>query len=124
MSPVWSWELARRPFLPVRWRLALQLTAAGALTILIMECNVVILDGAASVHVSEIWGARLGTLYPGVYLVTPLVDSAAIYGTRDQVYSTPAVENPKQKGDVLTVQTCRQWKERDKHSHLVIEGRD
>jgi len=65
---------------------------------------VVIPDGAAGVRVSEIWGARPGTLYPGVHLVTPLVDSVAIYDTREQVYSTQAAENPKQKGDVLTVQ--------------------
>jgi regulator of protease activity HflC (stomatin/prohibitin superfamily) len=96
--------LARRPFRPVRWRLALQLAAAGTLTILITECNVVIPDGAAGVRVSEIWGARPGTLYPGVHLVTPLVDSVAIYDTREQVYSTLAAENPKQKGDLLTVQ--------------------
>jgi len=96
--------LARRPFRPVRWRPALQLIAAGALVLLITESFVVIPDGAAGVRVSEIWGARPGTLYPGVHLVTPLVDSVAIYDTREQVYSTLAAENPKQKGDVLTVQ--------------------
>lgn len=96
--------LARRPLRPVRWRLALQLTAAGVLAILIMECNVVIPDGTAGVRVSEIWGPRPGTLYPGMHLVTPLVDSVAIYDTREQVYATLAAENPKQKGDVLTVQ--------------------
>ena len=96
--------LARRPFRPVRWRPALQLIGAGALVLLITESFVVIPDGAAGVRVSEIWGARPGTLYPGVHLVTPLVDSIAIYDTREQVYSTLAAENPKQKGDVLTVQ--------------------
>jgi regulator of protease activity HflC (stomatin/prohibitin superfamily) len=88
----------------VRWRLALQLTVAGALALLITESFVVIPDGAAGVRVSEIWGPRPGTLYPGMHLVTPLVDSAAIYDAREQVYSTLAAENPKQKGDVLTVQ--------------------
>jgi regulator of protease activity HflC (stomatin/prohibitin superfamily) len=97
--------LARRPFRPVRWRLALQLTAAGVLVLLITESLVVIPDGAAGVRVSDIWGARPGTLYPGVHLVTPLVDSIEIYDTREQVYSSLAAENPKQKGDVLTVQT-------------------
>jgi hypothetical protein len=70
----------------VRWRLALQLTAAGILTILITESMVVIPDGAAGVRVSEIWGARPGTLYPGVHLVTPLVDSIAIYDARAGVF--------------------------------------
>src|SRR5258708_3637602 len=96
--------LARRPLRPVRWRLALQLAAAGGLVLLIPESFVVVPDGAAGVRVSEIWGARPGTLYPGVHLVTPLVDSVAIYDTREQVYSTQAAENPKQKGDVLMVQ--------------------
>ena len=96
--------LARRPFRPVRWRLALQLIAAAALVRLLTESFVVIPDGAAGVRVSEFWGARPGTLYPGMHLITPLVDSIAIYDTREQVYSTVAAENPKQKGDLLTVQ--------------------
>jgi regulator of protease activity HflC (stomatin/prohibitin superfamily) len=96
--------LARRPFRPVRWRLALQLIAAAALVMLLTESFVVIPDGAAGVRVSEFWGARPGTLYPGMHLITPLVDSIAIYDTREQVYSTVAAENPKQKGDLLTVQ--------------------
>src|SRR3981081_849457 len=94
----------RRVFRPVRWRLALRLTGAGALTLLFTESFLVIPDGAAGVRVSEIWGARPGTLYLGAHLVTPLVDSIVIYDTREQVYSTLAAENPKQKGDVLTVQ--------------------
>ena len=96
--------LATRPFRRVRWRLALQLAIAGALAVLITESIVVIPDGAAAVRVSQIWGARPGTLYPGVHLVTPLVDSVAIYDTREQVYTTVASENLKQKGEVLTVQ--------------------
>jgi len=96
--------LTRRPFGPVRWGLALQLAAAGSLVFLVTQSIAVIPDGAAGVRVSEIWGARPGTLYPGVHLVTPLVDSVAIYDTREQVYSTVASENSKQKGDVLTVQ--------------------
>src|SRR5205085_11961089 len=95
---------ARRPFRPVRWRRALQLIAAAALVMLLTESFVVIPDGAAGVRVSEFWGARPGTLYPGVHLITPLVDSVAIYDTREQVYTTLASENPKLKGDVLNVQ--------------------
>src|SRR5260370_41515108 len=39
--------LARRPFRPVRWGLALQLAVAGTLTLLITESFVGIPDGAA-----------------------------------------------------------------------------
>jgi regulator of protease activity HflC (stomatin/prohibitin superfamily) len=94
--------LAHHPFQRVRWRPALQLAAAGALAILITESIVVIPDGAAGVRVSQIWGAQPGTLYPGIHLVTPLVDSVAIFDTRS--YSTVASESAKQKGDLLTVQ--------------------
>jgi regulator of protease activity HflC (stomatin/prohibitin superfamily) len=96
--------LAHRPFRPVRWRLALQLTVAAAIVLLMVNSFVVIPDGAAGVRVSEFWGPRPGTLYPGLHLITPLVDSIVIYDTREQVYSTVAAENSKQKGDVLTVQ--------------------
>ncbi|HKW64768.1 MAG TPA: SPFH domain-containing protein [Candidatus Acidoferrum sp.] len=96
--------LAGRPLRPVRARQALRLATAGALAILVNEAIVVIPDGAAGVRVSQISGARPGTLYSGVHLVTPLVDSIAIYDTREQVYTTLASENPKLKGDALNVQ--------------------
>src|SRR2546421_11996120 len=48
--------LARRPFRPVRWRLALQLTVAGALVLLMTESFVVIPDGAAGGGGSGILG--------------------------------------------------------------------
>jgi len=95
---------AHRPFGPVRWRLVRQLAAAGVLPILLALSIAVVPDGSAGVRISQIWGARPGTLYPGVHLITPLVDSVALYDTREQVYSTVAAENPKQKGDILTVQ--------------------
>jgi regulator of protease activity HflC (stomatin/prohibitin superfamily) len=96
--------LTRHPLRPIRWRLAVQLGIAGAAAILLTECVVVIPDGSAGVRVSQLWGARPGTLYPGVHIITPLVDSVAVYDTREQVYSTVASESLKQKGDVLTVQ--------------------
>src|SRR5271156_5968540 len=79
----------------VRWKLALQLVGIGVVAMLAAESFVVIPDGAAGVRVSELWGVRPGTLYPGLHLVTPLVDSVAIYDTREQVYATMAAENPK-----------------------------
>src|SRR5580704_10329821 len=92
------------PLAPVRWKLAQQLAAAAILPLLLALSIVVIPDGSAGVCISQIRGARPGTLYPGVHLVTPLIDSVALYDTREQVYSTVAAENPKQKGDILTVQ--------------------
>src|SRR5277367_1789178 len=95
---------AQRPFGPVRWGLAQRLAIAGVLPILLALSIAVIPDGSAGVRVSQIWGARPGTLYPGVHFVTPLVDSVALYDTREQVYSTVASATAKSENDVLVVQ--------------------
>ena len=109
-------SLARRGARPVRWKLAVQLSGIGLLVMLAAGSFVVVSDGAAGVRVSELWGVRPGTLYPGLHVVTPLVDSVAIYNTREQVYATAAssengqgAEGGKRIGnggqaDVLTVQ--------------------
>ena len=102
-------ELARRLFRPVRWRLAVQFAVAGLLALLVTQSVAVVPDGSAGVRVSQIWGVRPGTLYPGVHLVTPFIDSVATYDTREQVYTTLATESVKAKeeapsGEVLTVQ--------------------
>jgi regulator of protease activity HflC (stomatin/prohibitin superfamily) len=80
----------RRPLRPVRWGLAQRLAAAGVLPLLVAYSIAVVPDGFAGVRVSQIWGARPGTLYPGVHLITPLVDSVELYDTREQVYTTAA----------------------------------
>src|ERR1700756_4915330 len=85
------------PLRPVRWGLAQRLAAAAVLPLLIAYTIAVVPDGFAGVRVSQIWGARPGTLYPGVHLITPLVDSVELYDTREQVYTTAAsrVANPQ-----------------------------
>jgi regulator of protease activity HflC (stomatin/prohibitin superfamily) len=96
--------LVPRPFGPVRWQRALQLAVLAVLPLLISESIVVVPDGNAGVRVSQIWGARPGTLYPGVHLVTPLIDSVALYDTREQVYTTASTAPAKPGSEVLTVQ--------------------
>src|ERR1700730_9995081 len=92
------------PLAPVRWKLAQQLAAAAIFPVLLALSIVVIPDGSAGVRISQIRGARPGTLYPGVHIVTPLIDSVALYDTREQVYSTVTAETDKKKGEVLSVQ--------------------
>jgi len=94
----------QQPSRPVRWRLAWQLVIVAVVPLLLALSIVVIPDGLAGVRISQIWGARLGTLYPGVHIVAPLIDSVVLYDTREQVYTTSAIEPPKPGGDVLTVQ--------------------
>ncbi|HMD40448.1 MAG TPA: SPFH domain-containing protein [Candidatus Acidoferrum sp.] len=95
---------ARRPLGPVRWGLAQRLALLSLVPILLSLSIVVVPDGTAGVRVSQIWGAQRGTLYPGVHFVTPLVDSVALYDTREQVYSTLASASAKSDGEVLVVQ--------------------
>jgi len=83
-------EDAPRPLRPARWGLAQRLAFAGVLPLLVAYSIAVVPDGFAGVRVSQIWGARPGTLYPGVHLLTPLVDSVELYDTREQVYTTAA----------------------------------
>jgi regulator of protease activity HflC (stomatin/prohibitin superfamily) len=91
-----------RPLAPVRWGLAQRLAAAGVLPLLLAFSIAVVPDGFAGVRVSQIWGARPGTLYPGVHLVTPLVDSVELYDTREQVYTTAASNVVNAKGPAAT----------------------
>jgi regulator of protease activity HflC (stomatin/prohibitin superfamily) len=95
---------AQSPFVPVRWRLARQLALAAVVPFLVALSIVVVPDGSAGVRISQIWGARPGTLYPGVHIITPLIDSIALYDTREQVYTTSAVGTPKTTNEVLVVQ--------------------
>jgi regulator of protease activity HflC (stomatin/prohibitin superfamily) len=92
------------PFGPVRWQRAVQLAVVALVPVLIAKSIAVVPDGSAGVRVSQIWGVRPGTLYPGVHLVTPLVDSVALYDTREQVYLTATTEGVKGAKELLTVQ--------------------
>jgi len=96
--------LPARPFGPVRWQRALQLALVALVPLLIAKSIVVVPDGSAGVRVSQIWGVRPGTLYPGVHAVTPFVDSVALYDTREQTYLTAASNVPKAEHEVLFVQ--------------------
>src|ERR1700680_564428 len=92
------------PLRPVRWGLVQRLALAATLPLLLASSIAVVPDGFCGVRVRQLWGARPGTLYPGVHLITPLVDSVELYDTREQVYTTAATANPKSPSEVLTVQ--------------------
>jgi regulator of protease activity HflC (stomatin/prohibitin superfamily) len=96
--------LSTPPFGPARWRRALSLAGLALVPLLIAKSIAVVPDGAGGVRVSQFWGVRPGTLYPGVHLVTPLVDNVALYDTREQVYLTTAEEGGKYVKELLTVQ--------------------
>lgn len=85
-----------------RIRSAGRLAAFGLGPLLLGIAIVVIPAGTAGVRISQISGTMPGTLYPGLHLVLPLVQSVAVYDTRDQVFQTTIAEK---SGDGLKVQT-------------------
>ena len=95
---------APRPFGPVRWRRALQIAGLGLLPLVLSQGIVVVPDGTAGIRVSQISGARPGTLYPGLHFVTPLIDGVDLYDTREQVFQTSSTPAGKTPGEVLNVQ--------------------
>ena len=72
------------------WRLAWRLAAIAWLPLLAGYSIVVVPAGRAGIRVSQIWGARPGTLYPGIHIIAPLIDSVALYETRDNLFTTDA----------------------------------
>jgi regulator of protease activity HflC (stomatin/prohibitin superfamily) len=54
---------------------------------------IVVPSGMAGVRVSQTSGTLAGTLYPGVHFVTPLAESVALFDTRDQLFTTGALED-------------------------------
>jgi regulator of protease activity HflC (stomatin/prohibitin superfamily) len=93
-----------RPFPRVRWALARNLTLIGILPVLLSLSIALVPDGSAGIRVSQLFGVRPGTLYPGVHFQTPLIDHIVLYDTREQVFSTAAAATPKSTVEVLTVQ--------------------
>jgi len=93
----------------VRWRMALRLALSACLPLLLSASITVVPSGMAGVLVSQMSGAAPGTLYPGVHLVVPFVQSIALYDSRDQVFTTAASDDPKTdakaRAEVLKIQT-------------------
>jgi len=98
-------SIRQRPFGPVRWEVARNLLLAGILPILLALSIAVVPDGFAGVRVSQLFGVRPTTLYPGVHFLTPFIDDIALYDAREQVYTTAsATVGAKNPAEVLTVQ--------------------
>jgi regulator of protease activity HflC (stomatin/prohibitin superfamily) len=77
---------------PIGWFQAARLAAVAVVPLILANSMVVVPSGTAGVRVSQISGTRPGTLYPGVHLVKPFIDSVVLYETRDMVFSTVAAD--------------------------------
>jgi regulator of protease activity HflC (stomatin/prohibitin superfamily) len=94
---------------PLEWRQPLRLAAFSLIPMLAGFSIAIIPAGMAGVRVSQISGTLPETLYPGLHVVIPLVQSVETYDLRDQIYETTLLPDAK-KGDgvreqILKVQT-------------------
>ena len=93
----------------VHWRAALALALFGWAPIILAMGIVVVPSGMAGVRISQTSGTLPGTLYSGAHFITPLAENIVLFDTRDQLFTTGAVEDGKKtskhvEGELLGVQ--------------------
>jgi regulator of protease activity HflC (stomatin/prohibitin superfamily) len=79
----------------LRWRTSIALVLLAWGPILLALSIVVVPSGMGGVRVSQTSGTLPGTLYPGAHFVTPLAESLVLFDTRDQLFTTGAIEDGK-----------------------------
>src|SRR5271155_3867859 len=82
----------------VRWRTSLALVLLAWGPIVLSLGIVVVPSGMAGVRVSQSSGTLPGELYPGAHLVVPLAENIVLFDTRDQLFTTGAMENAGNAG--------------------------
>ena len=70
----------------IPWRRSIAFAIAGCVPMLMAASIVVVPSGMGGVRISQLSGTLPGTLYPGVHIVTPLIDSVEIFDLRDHVF--------------------------------------
>ena len=83
------------PIPAIRWRVPASLFALAWVSILLATGIVVVPSGTAGVRVSQTSGTLPGTLYPGAHFLTPLAENVVLFDTRDQLFTTGAIESAK-----------------------------
>ena len=90
----------------LRWHAARRAAMCGVVPLLLGLSITVVPSGNAGVRVNQFAGTRPATLFPGVHLVTPLLEHMETFDIRDQVFTTKAGDDsPKPNPDALRVQT-------------------
>jgi regulator of protease activity HflC (stomatin/prohibitin superfamily) len=97
------------PAPPLRWRTSLALAFLAWGPLLVAVGIVVVPSGMAGVRVSQTSGTLPGTLYPGAHFITPFAESVALFDTRDQLFTTGALDDGSKsagspKNELLEVQ--------------------
>src|ERR1700690_585813 len=94
------------PVPEIRWRSSLALALLAWGPIVLALGIVVVPSGMAGVRVSQSSGTLPGTLYPGAHFLVPLAENVVLFDTRDQLFTTGALENAGKgtKSEPLNVQ--------------------
>src|SRR6202035_5245087 len=77
----------------IRWRSTLALVLLGWGPIVLALGIVVVPSGMAGVRVSQTSGTLPGVLYPGAHFVVPLAETVVLFDTRDELFTTGALED-------------------------------
>ena len=86
----------------IPWRRPAALAAFGCVPLLVAASIVVVPSGMGGVRISQMRGTLPGTLYPGMHIVTPLVDSVQLFDLRDHVFTAGLLEEVPKKALVAT----------------------
>ena len=86
------------PVPQMRWRSSLALVLLAWGPILLALGIVVVPSGMAGVRVSQSSGTLPGTLYPGAHFLVPLAENVVLFDTRDQLFTTGALEDASSAG--------------------------
>ena len=82
----------------IPWRGPLALALTGCLPLLVAASIVVVPSGMGAVRVSQIRGTEPGTMYPGMHIITPLMESVEMFDLRDHLFTAGIVEGGKNSG--------------------------
>lgn len=88
---------------PMNWQTPVALATMAILPFLMAASIVVVPSGMGGVRISQIRGTEPGTLYPGLHLVVPLVESVQMFDLRDHLFTATgagsgAKGQPEQSG--------------------------
>ena len=86
----------------IPWRRPVALAVLGCVPLLLAASIVVVPSGMGGVRISQMRGTLPGTLYPGMHIVTPLVDSVQLFDLRDHVFTAGLMEEGPKKTPVAT----------------------
>jgi regulator of protease activity HflC (stomatin/prohibitin superfamily) len=92
-----------RPPIRMNWGKMMKLICFAIPALLIGSAIAVVPSGMAGVAVNQFAGAREETLYPGIHIIWPIIETVQLFNVRDQIF-TSTIDDSKKK-DGISIQT-------------------